>query len=369
MESITANRDVLISLKDRPLVQHNLLTMAPHDMSAAEKDIVYMILAQLENDDPLDKIYYIYIKDMEKLTSKELSYDQVHKATLRLIKRAYTIKEKKSILQVGVISSARYITGTGKIAIRIDPEIRPYLFGLKSDFTKYRFFMVMSLKSKYAKRLYEMFSQFKNTGIMRISIKELKERLCLFDPKSGKEKYTIWTMFKKKVLDVAEKEIKQYTDISFSYTVKKTCRTFTDLEFKINYKPRQLTLQYDDNNEHTSIYKRLTEKFRLSPWQSSLILEKVSEQEIGKVLYEIQLKNINNGLNNIGGFTAQTFENRYRLGLMGLNNTRCNGYHSGRQKDNQPDKYSRQDIDKPYQDVLSIGDHMKRLEANKPKAH
>jgi plasmid replication initiation protein len=304
-------------LKNKVLVQHNALITARYSMTASEKDIIYLLLAILSNGDPIDKVYYIYIKDMEKLTGKEVSYEQAEKSTIRLLSRVFVIKEGDETLHVAMISSARHIKGKGKIAIRIDPEVRSYLFDLKANFTKHGLLVAMSLHSIYAKRLYEMLCQFKNTGIMRITVDELKKRLEIIDPKTGKDKYVIWSAFSKKVLEVARKELDKHADISFTYVAKKQGRKFTDLEFKIIHKNPQLSLELKELN--SDFYKRLTEKFKLSPWQADLLIKHIPEKEIHSTLYEIQLRNINGEIKNLGGFTAHTFENKYNLGLLGNN--------------------------------------------------
>jgi plasmid replication initiation protein len=133
--------------KSKVLVYHNALITARYEMTVAEKDIVYMLTAQLSNEDPVDKVYYVYIKDIEKLTGKEINYGQFEKSTMKLVTRGYRIKEGEDILQVCMVSSIRHIKGKGKIAIRIDPEVRPYLFDLKANFTKHGLLIAMSLQS------------------------------------------------------------------------------------------------------------------------------------------------------------------------------------------------------------------------------
>ena len=302
-------------LKSKVLVYHNALITARYEMTLAEKDIVYMLMAQLSNDDPVDKIYYIYIKDIEKLTGKEINYRQFEKSTMKLVTRGYRITEGEDILQVCMVSSIRHIKGKGKIALKIDSEVRPYLFDLKANFTKHGLFIAMALQSMYSRRLYEMLSQFRHTGFMKIKVDELKDRLCILDSKNGKDKYANWTDFKRKVLEVARKELDQHADISFTYTAKKQGRKYTDLEFKIISKNPQLSLDLKDLN--TDFYKRLTDKFKLSAWQANLLLRHISEKEIHSTLYEIQLRSANGEIKNIGGFTAHTFENKYKLGLLG----------------------------------------------------
>ena len=43
--------------------------------------------------------------------------------------------------------------------------------------------------------MYEMLSQFKDTGVMTVSLKELKTRLGLIDLETGKERYTEFGLF------------------------------------------------------------------------------------------------------------------------------------------------------------------------------
>lgn len=56
------------------MIQHNALTRAHYKVTAAEQDMVYLLLAQLGEDDPVDKLYYIYIRDIEKITGRQVSY-------------------------------------------------------------------------------------------------------------------------------------------------------------------------------------------------------------------------------------------------------------------------------------------------------
>ena len=93
--------------------------------------------------------------------------------------------------------------------------------------------MFGALRSKYSKRIYKMLSQFKSPGVMHISVEELKKRLKLLDSKTGKEKFKDWTIFVKKVLEVAKREINEFADLRFTYEAKETGRKFTNLEFKI----------------------------------------------------------------------------------------------------------------------------------------
>ena len=72
-----------------------------------------------------------------------------------------------------------------------------------------------------------MLSQYKDTGVLYISIKELKLRLGLLDEHNEREKYKNFNMFRKKVLEVAKKELQEKADITFTYDQEKTKNKYT----------------------------------------------------------------------------------------------------------------------------------------------
>lgn len=73
-----------------------------------------------------------------------------------------------------------------------------------------------------------MVSQHKDVGIFKISVQELRERLKL-----NKDKLSGWTDFQKTVLESSIKEINEKTELSTTYTLKKTGRKYTEIEFHI----------------------------------------------------------------------------------------------------------------------------------------
>ena len=163
-----------------------------------------------------------------------------------------------------------------------------------------------------------MLSQFKNTGIMRISVKELKMRLKLLDPKTGREKFAKnWTEFAKKVLKVAEEEINIFTDLNCAYKELKTGRKITDVEFKIARVPlEQLKAKHGEDHTTAELRKRLVGQFKLSQWQADDIIIHVPENEIRKTFHQISLQLSDRRVKNTGGYVAKIFDNKYNLGFF-----------------------------------------------------
>ena len=104
---------------------------------------------------------------------------------------------------------------------------------LKKNYTQFQLDVVLSLKSKYAKRLYEMLSQHKEIGELNISVKELKRRLKLNQEDPQQETYAQFTTLRRNVLDIAQQELQEHADIHFTYTLGKTGSKYTDLIFHI----------------------------------------------------------------------------------------------------------------------------------------
>ncbi len=288
----------------RLVVQDNAITTARYSMTALEKNIMYMVMAQLDKNDPPTRYYRISGKELMERTRKKIKYEELKEATNRLLDRElFIIRENGNYLQIRPISSAEY-DSHGMIEIGLDAKIRPYLFELKNNFTTFELNMVLSLDSKFSKRLYEMLAQFRSTGLLRISVREFKERLKLYDPKTGNEQYEKWSAFEKYVLKVAQKEISEHTDLAFEYTLKKTGKRITDIEFKFN-RPKAVAAPPPQDETTARLFERLTTDFRLRKDQAEKIIAQFPAKDINRSLYDISLKK--KDIANIGAYTAKTF--------------------------------------------------------------
>jgi len=133
----------------------------------------------------------------------------------------------------------KYITGEGRIEVKLSESIRPYLFHLKNNFTSFELLSALRLTSKHAKRIYTICSQWKDKGeTKKFDLLDLKKTLGLVDAK-GKEEYTMITTFCQKVLDVGVKQINEHTDLHISYALEKKGRAFKNVVFTV--KPQATT--------------------------------------------------------------------------------------------------------------------------------
>jgi plasmid replication initiation protein len=233
--------------------QHNAITTARYEMSACEMDIVFFLLSVLRKEDEPGQIYHIRVKELEQRTGRVWNYQRLLEATSHLRSREYHIEDNKHVLQVGLLASALYVKGEGTIELEVSERMRPYLIDLKSNFTSYRLQAAFSLSSKYAKRIYQLASQWKDIGETKtFGLDEFKIMLGLKDPKGKEpEQYEKISSLQKYVLDVAASQINKHTDLRVKYELIKKGRSYQSIKFYVDTQtleqlPLPFELEVDD---------------------------------------------------------------------------------------------------------------------------
>ena len=228
--------------------QHNALTTARYDLSALEMDIMFALLARLTKDDRPGTLYRLRVQDLEELTGRAWNYHRLGPAVETLVGRCYHIEDGASWLKVTMLASAEYIKGQGVIELEISEKLRPYLIDLKNNFTSYRLQSVLRLTSKYAKRIYELASQWKDVGETKTySLDEFKLMLNLKDPTGREpEQYAQVSNLRKFVLDIAVEQINAHTDLTVSYELHKVGRSYQGVRFHVvRQEPQQLPIPFE----------------------------------------------------------------------------------------------------------------------------
>lgn len=214
------------------VTKSNKLITCNYDLNLQEQKIILTLASMVQPQDTEFKEYEFKIKDfMALLEIKDKSkYTEIPKTTKELMKKVFEIKEGKDTVQMSWLSSARYKTGEGTVILKFDSNLKPYLLELKELYTSYRLENILSLKSKYSIRLYEILKSnaFKQNQAIEIKVEELKLMV------GAKEKsYNVYQNFKNKVIIQAQKELSEKTDIDFNFDEIKTGRKVTSLKFYI----------------------------------------------------------------------------------------------------------------------------------------
>jgi plasmid replication initiation protein len=179
--------------------------------------------------------------------------------------------EKKILLQINWLSSAKYYFKDGIIELCFDPNLKPFLLKLKERFTAYSLQIAIKFDSAYSIRIYELLKQYENLGTRSISVKELRAFLGISD-----KEYKKYYDFKRRVILKAYKELKEKADIYFEFEEKKKGRKIEEIVFYIyknpNFKEEKVKIKSDIKPE-----VRIIEEKPVLKVQNEELLNKIKE--------------------------------------------------------------------------------------------
>ena len=245
---------------DNPIVikKSNDLIEARYRLTLGEQRLVLLLASQIGKDDKDFNFYEIKISDFAEMfdlkTDKSL-YEKVEKIADDLLgKKLYLKNDSKNFEGTVWLSYVKYIRGSGTIKVRFDDCLKPYLLQLKhsiNGFTQYKLHTVMSFKSAYSIRLYELLKmevwkseKLKSTQFEKsFSLDEYRRILGV-----DKNAYPIFADFRKRVIDTTVLEISEQTELNISETKYiKTGRKITGITFivKIRQTDEIKTLQLE----------------------------------------------------------------------------------------------------------------------------
>jgi plasmid replication initiation protein len=213
-------------------------------MTLDQKRIVLACIAQITDprlEITRDDAFTVTAPEICTLFGIDLksAYTQLKEATLSLQKEVVIIRnpdEKDpnlSLRATNWFSVADYYDGEGKIIVKFNETIIPYISNLnKGYYTQYGINKIAKLKSAYAIRIYELLicEAYQNKDY-EIGVSQLKQMLGLA------EKYPSVFEFKRCIILPAIENIKKTTDITIlDVEQRKTGRDVTHLIFKYSVK-------------------------------------------------------------------------------------------------------------------------------------
>lgn len=224
--------------------QHNALTNARYEYSELQLDLFFFLVSKLRKEQK-NTTYELNIRELSELTGKKYNASYLHKATADMGSRVFEVFTEKTYEQLWMFQRVKYLLGQGIIEIKLTEDILPYLFDLKENFTSYELASALRLTSKYAKRIYQLCSQWKDKGeTKKYDLQDFKKMLGLLDEK-GNGKIKQIGQLREKVLDVAVKQINEHTELHVGYSLEKKVRTFKNIIFTVKPQALAETIPFD----------------------------------------------------------------------------------------------------------------------------
>ena len=220
-----------------------VIIKARYKLNPLSLKFITALIAGLKRSDDINEEYVFRVKDFKELMGlkrKDL-YWAVKEAVGELLDKPLHIPTEDGFIMCNWISGGHYIESAGEVRFFIYPKLRPYLLDAQEKFLKYRLENILSLRSTYSIRMYEILKDWlelnKRYGKKAekiISVKELREILEI--PRSYP--YGGSSGIKYRVIEKAKKELAEHTDIIFDYEEIKTGRKVTHIKFIIEDKNR-----------------------------------------------------------------------------------------------------------------------------------
>ena len=206
------------------------------------------------------------------------------------------------------------------ISVQFHPELKPFLMELKERYLQYDIRNLWGLTSVYSVRMYELLKQYERIGKRYFDLDNLRLILGI-----NPDEYKLYGHFKNKVILKAQNDLKEVTDIHFTFKEKKDSRRVAGLTFQILKNETIQLSQIDtgkdtstenENKEDTKVLKEVHEQVK--EWGLSIIRVRKLFNQFGEnqVLSGLQctLDSLHEGKvkGSKGGFFTKAVEENWK---------------------------------------------------------
>lgn len=223
---------------DAQVVKSNHIINASYKLSLMEQRVLLACISKVpRNSGITDEVMYrVTAAEISELCETDIktAYRDLREATDRLYERSVIIQKdpdgnnrSKRLQKTRWVQTVAYVESEGHIELRFGKDIIPFINLLSEQFTRYALKDIAKMKSVYSIRIYELMAQWRNVKKeFEVDVEYLKHILGI------DSQYPLFSDFRKRVIDVAVKEINQHTSFDITYEAKKKCRKITSLKFK-----------------------------------------------------------------------------------------------------------------------------------------
>lgn len=232
---------------------NELIQKSRFELSLAEQKSIAFICSMIKpikavdraNGVPFQLEYDFNIRDYCKVCGIDYNngknYAEVKATLKKLSDRSMWVEFGTEEVLCRWLAKVRTNKQSGIAHIKLDEDLVPFLFDLQEKFTQYGLYNILGMKSAFSVRLYELMKSYliQNTAFHTFDLDELKRLLMVENVKS----YDRFPDFRRFVLEIAEREINELTDINVSFEPIKKGNKVVQIRFRISKKERFESLQ------------------------------------------------------------------------------------------------------------------------------
>lgn len=219
----------------------NSFVQASYSMTLDEMRVLSLTLGVFNPENPSKRDFEFTVDEFCKHfpdVDHKSAYTQVQNAIRKISRRWMTLRDDEYVLdEVVFVTDRTYFKKEGRFRIVFHERLMPYIAELHNNYTKYQLVQIGAFTSTHSIRLYELCSQYRDTGWRQTSLNDLKEWLQV----TGK--YDLYSNFRKWVLEPAIAEINAKSDLLVDVEPIKRGRTIVALKFTINVKKKAVKVE------------------------------------------------------------------------------------------------------------------------------
>jgi plasmid replication initiation protein len=232
-----------------------------------------MLMSIKTMDKDLQK-YHIHISEIIKdfnLSDAGDNYASIKDAANKLLSKVIEIEKESpgggKWLRIPLLIAVEGFKNKEEgnyISVQFHPELKPFLMELKERYLQYDIRNLWGLTSVYSVRMYELLKQYERIGKRHFDLENLRLILGI-----NPDEYKLYGHFKSKVILKAQTDLKEVTDIHFTFKEKKDSRRVVGLTFQILQNKTIHLNQINDNHNNVNT---------IVPSEDSITMKMVYEQ-------------------------------------------------------------------------------------------
>ena len=232
-----SDENSLIGNENNHVVMDNRLIESKQMMPLNAAKIVRMAIAKITYEDEKFRTYSCSITELAEFlrVSKSNLYRDI-RGICDVLERSRvfvgTDDPARPWKRLQWIDYARY-DGGGMVSMRLSKDVEPYLIGLRKCYTQYRLRNIVDFSSFYAIRLYELLIHqmnlldYNGDETFSYTVDELRELMFC------ETKFTRFADFRRKVLNVAVREINEKSDIHIEMMFFRQGKVYRKVAFNV----------------------------------------------------------------------------------------------------------------------------------------
>lgn len=244
------------SSKSDLVVKSNRLNMAIQNLSLSEVRILQLAIIDaretgngLSLDKPLNISALRYAKAFG--VARQTAHEAILSAEKNLFDRRFSFLDTDNkLVKSRWVQRVKYLDEEASIEVILTYDVVNEITridGYENFFTQYLLEQTAKMQSTYSVRLYELLVQWKSakkTPLLQLDC--FRQQLGV-----GVDEYELMSNFKKRVLDLAVKEINEISDITVSYDQEKRGKRIIGFKFKVLPKNKPKNIKKTDGSKDT----------------------------------------------------------------------------------------------------------------------